>query len=918
MVGGGGVRRLQTKEGQGRVRGAQNAPRGHIVRVARAGPGQRARKAKVAQLEHARAAEQQVLGLNVAVNDLVLVQVVNAAHQLPHDLFGVQGVQALWPALQLLQQRALHKLKHQVQLAFAAKHVQQPHNVVVPQLLEDAHLAQRRLAHLLRLIRLLELFNGHYLPALLVPRLEHHPVRALAYCAQELKGLHPPVPPADGKQPKAARGQPAAEGGGVTSCITTTTAPKKDPAAGGVQRRKGCGTDLVRGPMSGRSHNPSLCVPPRCPLLHDIQVNSSAYFGWGLKSLYQQHGTPARTLAAWRKANPTADRVSLNCFGAAVKDEDLVHLRGVANVCMWGCTGLTDAGFAHLAGVRVVRLHGCNNPRLTHCALQHIRGARVVIMTSCGQSSLNSMGACMALEGVEALDISSCSQFEGGELGWLGKRVVELQATCCKDYVQQEAKRIMEANRVEMGISGAAAAAPPGQGAPQQPHTARQQLEALSQQELAAERQMLQALEADARRMGNAMAAKVFSDRLCTAAEVFARCRGGASGGGGGGLRSILLQAHTEEGGGGGGGGSGGSQSAPGPPSAAAGGGGGGGGASVPRLQEIKAPNERGRVPGLPDVVVPPKAVRGVWDKALGPSTYTDGAHIASFELVNEVYRSALASGASLGFTAADAANFYAFLQDHVVLKLRRDNAPHGPLEERNPDNDRAVDAQLKTLLGDIGAGRSYSPLQQFAGERLQAVTHAINSDPRVPAWFKTEWNARATRCFYHSKSDHGEVLRISPRVSPRDQKVARSIYDGSLGAPTPEALAMSTSALKTVAGKVYGADAEGEAAQRAYEAARAEERRQRFHVVGPGEGMEELRARAARGEMLLNRDQTPWPWQIEAMRREGVWRPEEWGSEVEGLATAQEEQEASEEGWRLIQQVEGWDEEELERHRNL
>jgi hypothetical protein len=307
-----------------------------------------------------------------------------------------------------------------------------------------------------------------------------------------------------------------------------------------------------------------------------------------------------------------------------------------------------------------------------------------------------------------------------------------------------------------------------------------------------------------------------------------------------------------------------------------------------------------------------------VWDKALGPSSYTDGAHIASFELVNEVYCSALARGASLGFTAAETADFYAFLQEHVVLKLRRDNAPHGPLQERNPDNDRAVDAHLKALLGDIGAGRSYSPLEQLAGERLQAVTHAINSDPRVPGWFKREWNALATKCYYYSQYDHGELLRVAPRVGPRDPHVARSIYDGSLGAPTPEALAMSSSSLKTVAGKTYGADPEGEAAQRAYEAARAEERRQRFHVVGPGESVEELRVRTARGEMLLNRDQAPWPWQIEAMRREGVWRPEEWGSEVEGLPTAQEEQEHSEEGWCFIQQVEGWDEEELERHRNM
>lgn len=45
--------------------------RGHVVRVARARPRERARKSKVAQLENPRAREEEVLGLYVAVNDLV-------------------------------------------------------------------------------------------------------------------------------------------------------------------------------------------------------------------------------------------------------------------------------------------------------------------------------------------------------------------------------------------------------------------------------------------------------------------------------------------------------------------------------------------------------------------------------------------------------------------------------------------------------------------------------------------------------------------------------------------------------------------------------------------------------------------------------------------------------------------------------
>ena len=52
------------------------------------------------------------------------------------------------------------------------------------ELFQNAHLPQRRLPHLLVLVALLELLDRDDLPCLLVPALEHDPVRALTDGAQ--------------------------------------------------------------------------------------------------------------------------------------------------------------------------------------------------------------------------------------------------------------------------------------------------------------------------------------------------------------------------------------------------------------------------------------------------------------------------------------------------------------------------------------------------------------------------------------------------------------------------------------------------------------------------------------------------------------------------------------------------------------
>ena len=81
------------------------------------------------------ARQEQVLGLDVAVDDVVGVAIVNRAQQLPQALFRLDRVHAVRVALEVLEDGALDKLKHEVQLALASEDLDQVDDVVVLELL---------------------------------------------------------------------------------------------------------------------------------------------------------------------------------------------------------------------------------------------------------------------------------------------------------------------------------------------------------------------------------------------------------------------------------------------------------------------------------------------------------------------------------------------------------------------------------------------------------------------------------------------------------------------------------------------------------------------------------------------------------------------------------------------------------------
>jgi len=89
------------------------------------------------------------------VNDIVRVNELERLDELEENFPDLGAVESLRVLLQLLEDGPLHVLEHQIKLPAQAKHHEQRDDVLVAQLLQDADLAQSRLANLLVLVGLL-------------------------------------------------------------------------------------------------------------------------------------------------------------------------------------------------------------------------------------------------------------------------------------------------------------------------------------------------------------------------------------------------------------------------------------------------------------------------------------------------------------------------------------------------------------------------------------------------------------------------------------------------------------------------------------------------------------------------------------------------------------------------------------------
>ena len=134
---------------------------------------------EIADLELLAVADQQILGLDVAVHEVQRVHVGEALQKLVHVEPDELGIEAVLGLLQHFEQVVLHVLEDEVDDALLAEGLLELDDVGVLEHLEHLHLAHGGLLDYFVLLGLLELLDGHHFAGLVAAALEHHAVRAL-------------------------------------------------------------------------------------------------------------------------------------------------------------------------------------------------------------------------------------------------------------------------------------------------------------------------------------------------------------------------------------------------------------------------------------------------------------------------------------------------------------------------------------------------------------------------------------------------------------------------------------------------------------------------------------------------------------------------------------------------------------------
>ena len=131
---------------------------------------------------------------------------------------------------------------------------------------------------------------------------------------------------------------------------------------------------------------------------------------------------------------------SLYCDGCSqLSDAALAHLvppGGGAStlrvLSMRSCRQFTDAGFAHLRGLRTLDMQGCYQATITDAAFEPLAGSlRSLNMSECRQAGITD-AAFAHLRGCQELSMSRCHQLTSAALARLGPGLVALDISYCK------------------------------------------------------------------------------------------------------------------------------------------------------------------------------------------------------------------------------------------------------------------------------------------------------------------------------------------------------------------------------------------------------------------------------------------------------------------------------------------------------
>ena len=123
------------------------------------------------------------------------------------------------------------------------------------------------------------------------------------------------------------------------------------------------------------------------------------------------------SIAAWRACFPRAQCANVSQLDLPLLplprnipavDADFVHLEGLRELNMDGCTSITDAAFAHLRGIHTLHMSFCSQAGITDAAFTHLRGVHTLDMSYCSQAGIT--GATFAsLLGINTLAMTDCS-----------------------------------------------------------------------------------------------------------------------------------------------------------------------------------------------------------------------------------------------------------------------------------------------------------------------------------------------------------------------------------------------------------------------------------------------------------------------------------------------------------------------------
>lgn len=114
----------------------------NLVRECVDGNSKGTSKTKVAELQHALGADQQVLGLEISVQDAVLVAKVNTLQQLVHEGLDGHVLQSapIAVGVHVFLQIAVHVFKHQHELVLRVDHIVKGNDVLMFELLHERDL----------------------------------------------------------------------------------------------------------------------------------------------------------------------------------------------------------------------------------------------------------------------------------------------------------------------------------------------------------------------------------------------------------------------------------------------------------------------------------------------------------------------------------------------------------------------------------------------------------------------------------------------------------------------------------------------------------------------------------------------------------------------------------------------------------